>query len=408
MKKTLLSNGICIVTEEIPYSISTAISLGIKVGARHESNEVSGISHFIEHLLFKGTKERSDPLDISGAIEQTGGYINAATDYETTVYWCKVISEHTQLALTVFFDMVRNSLFTEQSINLERQVISEEIKSVTDYPNSRAELILDEIMWPNTPLGRDIAGSIESISNIQRQDIIKFAEKNYVGNNIVVSIAGNVVHEEIVEIVNQNSYTIPSGNKNTLPKILTSQKSQRYKHETRDTEQVHMCMGFPGVGRNDPERFRIDLLTCILGDGMSSRLFNEVREKRGLAYDVGSGSSHLYEVGSIFFYADLDKKKYREGINIMKAELNRCKEDISETELEKAKSLISGKLKLRMEDTKSISEWNLSNQISYESHNSVDDIVSQFNIVTLGDLKATAISFLDFNKASIALVGPTH
>ena len=155
MKKTLLSNGICIVTEEIPYSISTAISLGIKVGARHESNEVSGISHFIEHLLFKGTKERSDPLDISGAIEKTGGYINAATDYETTVYWCKVISEHTHLALTVFFDMVRNSLFTEQSINLERQVISEEIKSVTDYPNSRAELILDEIMWPNTPLGRD-------------------------------------------------------------------------------------------------------------------------------------------------------------------------------------------------------------------------------------------------------------
>ena len=408
MKKTLLSNGICIVTEEIPYSISTAISLGIKVGARHESNEVSGISHFIEHLLFKGTKERSDPLDISGAIEKTGGYINAATDYETTIYWCKVTSEHTHLALTVFFDMVRNSLFTEQSINLERQVISEEIKSVTDYPNSRAELILDEIMWPNTPLGRDIAGSIESISNIGRQDIIKFAEKNYVGNNIVVSIAGNVVHEEIVELVHQNSYTIPSGNKNTLPKILTSQKSQRYKHETRDTEQVHMCMGFPGVGRNDPERFKIDLLTCILGDGMSSRLFNEVREKRGLAYDVGSGSSHLYEVGSIFFYADLDKKNYREGINIIEAELNRCKDDLSETELEKAKSLISGKLKLRMEDTKSISEWNLSNQISYENHNSVDDIVSQFNIVTLGDLKATAISFLDFNKASIALVGPPH
>ena len=160
MKKTLLSNGICIVTEEIPYSISTAISLGIKVGARHESNEVSGISHFIEHLLFKGTKERSDPLDISGAIEKTGGYINAATDYETTVYWCKVISEHTKLALTVFFDMVKNSLFTEQSINLERQVISEEIKGVADYPNSRAELILDEIMWPNTPLGRDIAGSL--------------------------------------------------------------------------------------------------------------------------------------------------------------------------------------------------------------------------------------------------------
>ena len=408
MKKTLLSNGICIVTEEIPYSISTAISLGIKVGARHESNEVSGISHFIEHLLFKGTKERSDPLDISGAIEKTGGYINAATDYETTVYWCKVISEHTQLALTVFFDMIKNSLFTEQSINLERQVISEEIKGVADYPNSRAELILDEIMWPNTPLGRDIAGSIESISNIQRQDIIKFAEKNYVGNNIVVSIAGNVVHEEIVEIVNQNSYTIPSGNKNTFPEILAPQKSQRYKHETRDTEQVHMCMGFPGVGRNDPERFKIDLLTCILGDGMSSRLFNEVREKRGLAYDVGSGSSHLYEVGSIFFYADLDKEKYREGINIMKAELNRCKDDLSETELKKAKSLISGKLKLRMEDTKSISEWNLSNQISYETHNSVDDIVSQFNMVTLSDLKATATSFLDLNKASIALVGPTH
>ena len=141
---------------------------------------------------------------------------------------------------------------------------------------------------------------------------------------------------------------------------------------------------------------------------MSSRLFYEVREKRGLAYDVGSGSSHLYEVGSIFFYADLDKKNYREGINIMKAELNRCKDDLSETELKKAKSLISGKLKLRMEDTKSISEWNLSNQISYENHNSVDDIISQFNIVTLDDLKATASSFLDLNKASIALVGPTH
>ena len=408
MKKTLLPNGICVVTEHIPYSISTAISLGVKVGARHESNKVSGISHFIEHLLFKGTKERSDPLDISGAIEKTGGYINAATDYETTVYWCKVISEHTQLALTVFFDMVKNSLFTEQSINLERQVICEEIKGVNDYPNSRAELILDEIMWPNTPLGRDIAGSIESISHIQREDIIKFTEKNYVGNNIVVSIAGNVAHEEIVEIVNQNSYTIPPGKKTTFPEIINCQKSQRYKHETRDTEQIHMCMGFPSVGNNDPDRFKINLLTCILGDGMSSRLFNEVREKRGLAYDVGGGSSHLYEVGSIFFYADLDRKNYREGIDIIKSELNRCKNDLSETELQKAKSLISGKLKLRMEDTRSISEWNLANQMSYESHNSVEDIVSQLNIVTLGDLRDTATNFLDLNKASLALVGPIH
>ena len=129
-----------------------------------------------------------------------------------------------------------------------------------------------------------------------------------------------------------------------------------------------MCMGFPSVGRNDPDRFKINLLTCILGDGMSSRLFNEVREKRGLAYDVGGGSSQHYEVGSIFFYADLDRKNYREGIDIIKSELNRCKNDLSETELQKAKSLISGKLKLRMEDTRSISEWNLANQMSYEKH----------------------------------------
>ena len=406
MKKTLLPNGICVVTENVPYSISTAISLGIKVGARHEPNKVSGISHFIEHLLFKGTKERSNPLEISGTIEETGGYINAATDYETTVYWCKVISDQTQLAITLFFDMVKNSLFTEQSINLERQVISEEIKGVSDYPNSRAELILDEIMWPNTPLGRDIAGSIESISQIQRHDIIDFTEKNYVGNNIVVSLAGNVVHEEIVEIVEQNSHTIPKGVKSTFPEIISSQNSQRYKHETRDTEQVHMCMGFPSVGRNDPDRFKTTLLTCILGEGMSSRLFNEVREKRGLAYDVGGSSSHLYEVGSIFFYADLDKNNYCKGIEIIKSELNRCKDDLSETELQKAKSLISGKLKLRMEDTRTISDWNLANEISYGIHKSVGDIVSQLNIVTLDDLRGTATKFLDLNKASLALVGP--
>ena len=406
MHKTTLPNGIRVITESMPHSNSTSIDLGIDVGSRHEPEPISGVSHFIEHLLFKGTENRPSPIKISETLERTGGILNAATEHESTIYWCKVIATEREKGLELLLDMVQNSLFNPKEIELERHVIIEEINSVNDFPNSRAEAILDELMWKGNSLGRDIAGNKSSVISMSRIDIIDFMKLHYTGNNIVCSVAGKLEHDQIVEIVERFTRSIDPGNKSHFPKISFDQCSPRHRNEYRDTEQVHMSLGFPGVNRQSPDRYPIDLLTAILGEGMSSRLFSELREKRGLVYDIGSEATHFHDTGAIHISAGLKKTEYLETIEVIFQEIERCMSDINQVELAKIKSLFAGRLQLRLEDTKFVSGWNISHELGHGDVLSPKNVLDLVKEVTLDDVIRVAHQYLSKQKANISLVGP--
>ena len=406
IQETTLVNGLRIITDFMPHTRSTSISLGVQVGSRNEQDNIAGVAHFIEHLLFKGTKNMPDPLQISETIEKTGGTLNAATEHESTIYWCKIVSDFTKQSLKLLFDMLQNSLFNPKSIELERHVIIEELNGVNDDPSSRTEAILDELMWPSTALGRDIAGTKETVTYISREEILNFLSTHYVGSNIVLSVAGQLKHDQVVDAAQQNSAKMSTGEKIEIPKIVSTQSSRQFRSEYRDTEQIHMSMGFPGVSRRDPDRYAVDLLCTILGEGMSSRLFNEIREKRGLAYDIGSGVLHFNDIGSIQVFAGLHKNKYEEAIDVIVSELDRCKYDVAESELNKVKSLVSGRLKLRLEDTRFVSGWNLSQELSSSEIRSPEDVLHNIEAVTVSDVTKVARKYMTYDRMNISVVGP--
>ncbi len=406
IQQTTLANGLRVVTDSMPHTQSASISLGVQVGSRHEQDNIAGVAHFIEHLLFKGTKNMPDSLQISETIEQTGGTLNAATEHESTIYWCKIVSDFTKQSLNLLFDMLQNSLFQPKSIELERHVIIEELNGVNDDPSSRTEAILDELMWPCTALGRDIAGTKDTVTCMSREEILNFLSTHYVGSNIVLSVAGQLEHNQVVEAAQQYSAQMSTGEKVDTTEIISTQSSRRFRSEYRDTEQIHMSMGFPGVGRRDPDRYAVDLLCTILGEGMSSRLFNEIREKRGLAYDIGSGVLHLDDIGSIQVFAGLHKNKYEEAIDVIVSELDRCKYDVPESELDKVKSLVSGRLKLRFEDTRFISGWNLSQELSNSEIRSPDEVLRDIQAVTVSDVTKVARKYMRHDRMNVSIVGP--
>jgi predicted Zn-dependent peptidase len=347
-----------------------------------------------------------DPLQISETIEKTGGTLNAATEHESTIYWCKIVSDFTKQSLELLFDMLQNSLFNPKSIELERHVIIEELNGVNDDPSSRAEAILDELMWPCTALGRDIAGTKETVTSISREEILNFLSTHYVGSNIVLSVAGQLKHDQVVDAAQQYSANMSTGEKIKIPEIVSTQSSRQFRSEYRDTEQIHMSMGFPGVSRRDPDRYAVDLLCTILGEGMSSRLFNEIREKRGLAYDIGSGVLHFNDIGSIQVFAGLHKNKYEEAIDVIVSELDRCKYDVAESELNKVKSLVSGRLKLRLEDTQFVSGWNLSQELSSSEIRSPEEVLRNIEAVTVSDVTKVARKYMTYDRMNISIVGP--
>lgn len=406
IQETTLANGLRIITDFMPHTRSTSISLGVQVGSRNEQDNIAGVAHFIEHLLFKGTKDMPDPLQISETIEKTGGTLNAATEHESTTYWCKIVSDFTKQSLKLLFDMLQNSLFNPKSIELERHVIIEELNGINDDPSSRTEAILDELMWPCTALGRDIAGTKETVTSMSREEILNFLSTHYVGSNIVLSVAGQLKHDQVVDAAQQYSAKMSTGEKIEIPEIVSTQSSRQFRSEYRDTEQIHMSMGFPGVSRRDPDRYAVDLLCTILGEGMSSRLFNEIREKRGLAYDIGSGVLHFDDIGSIQVFAGLHKNKYEEAIDVIVSELDRCKYDVAESELNKVKSLISGRLKLRLEDTQFVSGWNLSQELSRSEIRSPEDVLRDIEAVTVSDVTKVARKYMTHDRMNISIVGP--
>ena len=406
-QKTSLDNGLRVLTNSMPHTRSVSICVYVGSGSRYEDDAHAGISHFLEHMLFKGTHRRPTSAKISGAIEGVGGMMNGSTDRELTAYWCKVAQPHFHETLDVLMDMVRNPLLDPEEVKKERSVVQEELSMSNDYPSYRLEMLTDEMLWPDQPMGRDVGGSRESVEGITHKMQVGWFKRQYGSSNVVVSVAGNVSHDEVLDAMTSLTEGWTEGSplawqpakehERTVPKV-----SLEYKN----TEQAHVSLALQGIATRNPDRYALDMMNTILGEGMTSRLFLEIREKRGLAYDIHSSASHFRDTGSIVVYFGVDPKKARHTAATVLGELDRMKVSVTEDELSRARELAKGRLLLRMEDTRAVASWAGAQELLYDKVLTVDEVVEQVEAVTTDDVVRVANRYLTPEKVGLAVVGP--
>jgi predicted Zn-dependent peptidase len=357
-------------------------------------------------MLFKGTEKRPTAKEIAEAIDGVGGMMNGATDREYTVYYIKVARPHMEIALDVLFQLVRHPLINAGEMEKERGVVVEELAMVADSPAQMADLLLDSLLWPDNPLGRDIAGTPESVAAIDRESMVGYLREQYVPNNLVLAVAGNVSREEVVQSVQAALGSWKAGS--PAPWIPASHPNGRRMGLTfKTSEQAHIVLAMRGLPLNHPDRHALSFLSIILGEGMSSRLFLELREKRGLVYDVSSYSSHFLDTGSFNIYTGVDPKKATDAVRIILDEVQRLHDEgPSAEELHKARELSRGRLMLRMEDTRAVSGWIGAQELLLGEVRTVDDAIAEMEAVTLEDLQRIAREVVDPSRAYMAVVGP--
>jgi predicted Zn-dependent peptidase len=404
--KTSLANGLRVITAPMPHTRSVAVSIYIGAGNRYETKQEAGISHFIEHLCFKGTKKRPNAQLISETIDGVGGVLNAATDREYTVYYAKVARPHLDLALDVLCDLVRSPLFNAEEMEKERKVVIEELASVNDSPGQQADMMLDEMLWPAQPLGWDIGGTEESVGTITRDMILEYAQRQYVPNNMVVAVAGNITEDEVVTLLEPTLGSLRSGTPQDWYPAQEDQVDVSCRLLSKRTEQTHIALGMQALPLGHPDRYAIDLLSVLFGESMSSRLFMELREHQGLCYDVNSYVTHFLDAGSFGVYAAVDPKNGPQTVDALMSELRRLRDGIPQEELNKARELAKGRMLLRMEDTRSVSGWLGGQEILTSRIRSPEEVVDLLDQVSTADLSRVVDTVLRKDKLNLAVVGP--
>jgi predicted Zn-dependent peptidase len=364
------------------------------------------MSHYLEHMFFKGTLKRPEARDISDAIESVGGIMNASTDHEDMVLWTKVPQSHSDLAIDVLLDMLQNSTLNHDEMEKERMVILEEINMVYDTPSQRVFQLMGELLYPNHPLGRDVAGTVESVQAINRELLASYLSNQYTPINTVISVAGNINHHEIVKMVEEALGDWESSQPAGLTVFTPREVDLSVHVEYRKTEQAHICLGMQGFANNDPRRFASDLLISILGDGMSSRLFLELRENQGLVYDVSASGTHYQDCGSIIFYAASDPRKSSRTLTALLQELARATKDITEHEVKRIKELIKGRMLLRMEDSRNVAAWYGGQELLQKTVLSPEEIFAHYDAVSLTDINNIARTLFRPENYHLAVFGP--
>jgi predicted Zn-dependent peptidase len=328
------------------------------------------------------------------------------TDKEITTFWCRVASQHFNLGIDVLVDLLLNPRFDAKDIDRERQVIIEEINMSLDSPRQRVDMLIDELLWPGQPLGRDVAGTKDTVSSITRQQMLDFFTSRYTPNNTVVSIAGQIEDKQVTDTIHKflgkwKPRDISAG----FPS-KDIQKTAKLNIEFRDTEQVHLCLGIPGLSLFHPDRFALDLMSIVLGEGMSSRLFTEIREKQGLAYDIHSYTDHLTDTGAVIIHAGVEPQRLEEALKAIIAQLAQLKERIFESELTKAKEMAKGRLLIGLENSRNVAAWFGAQAILTNQILTADDVIALIEATTTEDLKRVANQVLVGEKLNLAIVGP--
>ena len=405
-QRTVLDNQLRVLTSTMPHSMSVSMTITVGAGSRYEPDELAGLSHFLEHLPFKGTESWPTARHVSEAIEGVGGVMNASTDRELTVFWCKVARLHFRQAFAVLLDMVLNPLLDPQEMEKEREVIQEELRMTYDYPTNRVDLLIDEIMWPEQAMGRDVGGTPDSVNAISVNDVREYMEHQYNPANVVITVVGNVDHNEVVELIAEATKNWKPGEALDWEPVTENDAGSMARVEQKRSDQAHICLGLPGISLTDPDRHAFAILNGILGDGMSSRLFLNLRENQGLAYDVSSSLSHFRDCGSMVIYCGVEPKKTREAVQAVMGELAGMRREVPLPELNKAKEFAKGHLLLRMEDTRSVAAWLGTQELLLGRIATVDDIVQKIDDVTADDVTRVAERLINPDKLRLAVVGP--
>jgi predicted Zn-dependent peptidase len=409
VRRTVLPGGLRVVTETVPTVRSVAFGIWAGVGSRDESIEDAGASHYLEHLLFKGTRKRT-ALEISSLMDAAGGEMNAFTAKEYTCYYARVLDSDIPLAIDVVSDMVIDSLIEPQDVDAERGVILEEIAMHDDDPTDAVHDEFSATLFGDTPLGRPILGTVESISGIGRDRIARYYRDRYVPQNLVVSAAGNIDHDEVVRQV-QAAFASVLGDNGQLPSAPRiggpgAAPTSGVRSLDRPTEQANLILGTVGITRTDERRFALGVLNAALGGGMSSRLFQEIREKRGLAYSVYSYNAQYADTGIFGVYVGCLPAKVDEVLEICRDEVAKVAEHgITEEELERGKGQLRGSFVLGLEDTGSRMSRIGKSELVYDSLLSVDDILGRIEAVTLDDVRTVGRDILG-RPMTLTVIGP--
>ena len=401
---TTLPNKITLLVEEIPHVRSAAIGLWFKVGSRHERKEESGISHFIEHMMFKGTINRT-AKEIAEALDQVGGQLNAFTTKEYTCYYARVLDEHTLLALEILHDMVFNSKFAEEDIEKEKNVVIEEIRMYEDAPDELIHDLLTEVMWNNHPLGRPILGEIQDIESLTREKVVNYYKRYYTPDNLIIAVAGRVSYEQLLEKIMElfgNIQGEQKGDKLTIPEFNLHSFSRR-----KDSEQVHLCLGTKGYAINDDRIYGLNILSTILGGGISSRLFQELRERHGLVYSVYSYTTAYQDAGLFGIYAGLGPNKVNEALELIQKQLKELKTgNITAEEVERARQQIKGNLLLSLESVTTRMSRLAKSYLYHGKIISPEEIVEKVFNVSMENIKAMAEEISDLANFTKVSIGP--
>jgi predicted Zn-dependent peptidase len=411
VKRTVLPSGLRILTEEISTTRSASIGVWVGIGSRDETAAMSGASHFLEHLLFKGTKKRT-ALEISAEIEAVGGETNAFTTKEYTCYYARVLDADLPLAVDVLCDAVADSVLDPADVETERAVILEEIAMHDDEPGDEVHDVFTEAIFGDHPLGRLISGTEETIAPMTRGQINGFYRRRYTAPRIVIAAAGNFEHATVVRLIRKalagtpldSAPAAPAGYRSATSRVrvLPAQTVVR----TRETEQAHVVLGGSGIGRMDERRFALGVLNNVLGGGMSSRLFQEIREKRGLAYSVYSYGSQYADAGLFGVYAGCAPGKIEEVLDLTRAELDRvAAKGVTVEEISRGKGMVKGSYVLGLEDTGSRMSRLAKSELLYGDLMGVDQLLARVDEVTLEEVNELAADLLS-KPMSLAVVGP--
>lgn len=405
-RATVLPDGLAVVTAELPHMASVAFGLWINTGSRHEPEPRAGIAHFIEHMLFKGTRHRS-PAEISQAVEGLGGYLNAFTDEEHTCYYSRARADHWPTLLDVLMDMYLHATFTPADIRKEREVIKEELAMYRDQPAEHVQDLLNAIQFPGHPLGRPVLGSESALDRLRRPHFLRHMDTCYVAGRTVLAAAGQIRHETLVEAVRPYSRDL---HRNGLPPEVTAPPeptSPTFRGERRDIGQANFALGIRTCPRHDPRRFALRLLNTLLGENMSSRLFQVVREQHGLTYNIQTSLTSWQDAGDLTISAGLAPAELRKTLRLVQTELQRLRQRVpSRRELNRARDFVIGQFELSLEGTEHHMMW-LGEQWSHQGRLTAPEIIKdRIAAVTPQAIRSVASDFFRPERLSLALVGP--
>jgi predicted Zn-dependent peptidase len=405
-ERVVLPNGVRVLVTDMPEARSASIAVYVGVGSRAETKANAGTSHFLEHMVFKGTANRPSASEISQQIEGVGGSVNASTDKEATVFSSFVPARHYLLALYVVADMVRAPLLRESDVESERNVIVEEIRMYRDQAQDRVHTLIDELLYPNHPLGWEIAGRQAVVLGLTAPGLREFMETHYAPGRIVVAIAGRIDEAEAITAVRSRF-----GDLAARPPIVGRPAPRAGRRRTRTLakhgEQAHVCIGWRGVPQLHPDKFAIDMLNAVLGEGMSSRLFLELREKRALTYDVHSYISNYSDAGHLVIYAGVAPTRAREAVAAALTEVARLRaEPVAEAELLRVRDFVKGRIELRLEHSRGVSSWLAGQELFLDRIRSVEELIGIIDGISAADIQRVALQYLRPDLAYLAAVGP--